>query len=80
MDCQFTLIDMIQMRHLASPGVEKRQVAAMAKGHSFLLLYDYGNHHLFRIKVVGLNPTLVSGAKYPRVVAKKGKAIKQYGY
>ena len=50
----------------------------LAVGHVFTLLFDFGDHHLFRIKVIGIGPRASGRVEYPRVVSKKGKVPNQY--
>jgi hypothetical protein len=66
----------------ADPGVlsvEKTRIgpAFPQIGHTLLFLFDYGDDWLFRItlKATGIKQPK---ARYPRVVAVKGKAPKQY--
>jgi len=49
----------------------------MPAGHTFKLLYDFGDHNVFTLRFVGVAPR-TPRAKYPRVAASKGKAPKQY--
>ena len=60
-------------------GVEKTRIAQAfpQTGHTLLFLFDYGDDWLFRItlKATGLRQPK---ARYPRVVAAKGKAPEQY--
>ena len=49
----------------------------LVKGHSFAYLFDYGDSHVFTIKVEDVRPKAERG-KYPRVVAKQGEAPEQY--
>ena len=46
-------------------------------GHTMLFLFDYGDEWLFRVKVIGLGER-VTGARYPKVLAKVGPAPEQY--
>jgi len=46
--------------------------------HKFLYHFDYGDDHLFEVKVVGIYPQ-AEKADYPRVVESHGPAPKQYG-
>ncbi|WP_407156006.1 IS1096 element passenger TnpR family protein [Bradyrhizobium sp. STM 3557] len=60
-------------------GVEKTRIfhAFPQAGHTLLFLFDYGDDWLFRItlKATGIKQPK---ARYPRVVAAKGKAPEQY--
>jgi hypothetical protein len=47
-------------------------------GHRFTYLFDFGDNNLFKIRVVGTSKS-AHGAKYPRVIEKKGKSPPQYG-
>jgi len=49
----------------------------LVKGHSFAYLFDYGDNHVFTIKVADIRPQAGPG-KYPRVVEKQGEAPEQY--
>ena len=49
----------------------------LVKGHSFAYLFDYGDNHVFTIKVADIRPQADPG-KYPRVVEKQGEAPEQY--
>ena len=49
----------------------------LVKGHSFAYLFDYGDSHVFTIKVADTRPQAGPG-KYPRVVEKQGEAPEQY--
>ncbi len=49
----------------------------LVKGHSFAYLFDYGDSHVFTIKVEDIQPKAGRG-KYPRVVEKQGEAPEQY--
>ena len=49
----------------------------LVKGHSFAYLFDYGDNHVFTIKVADVRPQAERG-KYPRVVEKQGEAPEQY--
>ncbi len=46
-------------------------------GHQLTYLYDFGDSNLFKLRVVGTSRA-ARGAKYPRVVEKKGKSPPQY--
>lgn len=46
-------------------------------GHRFTYLFDFGDSNLFKIRVVGTSKA-ARGAKYPRVIDKKGKSPPQY--
>lgn len=48
-------------------------------GHEIAYLYDFGDSHLFRIKVAGVHPK-APRATYPRVTGKVGKSPPQYGH
>jgi hypothetical protein len=50
----------------------------LVKGHSFAYLFDYGDNHVFTIKVEDVRPQAERG-KYPRVVELRGEAPEQYG-
>lgn len=52
--------------------------AGLVKGHTFLYLFDFGDNHLFRVKVVGTRATAGPGP-FPRIVDSVGKAPPQYG-
>jgi hypothetical protein len=43
----------------------------------FLYLFDFGDDHLFDIQVMSINPKAPKG-KYPKVVGKQGRSLKQY--
>jgi hypothetical protein len=49
----------------------------LVRRHTFLYLFDYGDNHLFEIKVADIHPEAGRG-RYPRVVAAKGEAPEQY--
>ena len=49
----------------------------LVKGHQFTYLFDYGDNHVFTIKVEDIRPQAGPG-KYPRVVEKQGEAPEQY--
>ena len=49
----------------------------LVKGHQFAYLFDYGDNHVFTIKVEDIRPQAGPG-KYPRVVEKQGEAPEQY--
>jgi len=49
----------------------------LVKGHQFTYLFDYGDNHVFTIKVEAIRPQAGPG-KYPRVVEKQGEAPEQY--
>jgi pRiA4b ORF-3-like protein len=44
----------------------------------FLFLFDYGDEWHFGMKLVRQNPTVETGARYPRIVAQQGDAPPQY--
>ena len=46
--------------------------------HTFLYLFDYGDHHLFEIKVVDIQSQALSNVSYPRVAESQGEAPPQY--
>jgi len=49
----------------------------LVKGHQFTYLFDYGDNHVFGIKVEDIRSQAGPG-KYPRVVEKQGDAPEQY--
>jgi hypothetical protein len=49
----------------------------LVKGHQFSYLFDYGDSHMFTIKVEDIRPQAGPG-KYPRVVEEQGEAPEQY--
>jgi hypothetical protein len=66
----------------ADPGVlsvkkTKIEEAFPAAGHVLTFLFDYGDDWLFRVKLTGTGKK-VAKVRYPRVVASKGEAPKQY--
>jgi hypothetical protein len=66
----------------ADPGVRgvrktKIEEAFPAAGHVLTFLFDYGDEWLFRVKLTG-TARKVAKVRYPRVVASKGEAPKQY--
>lgn len=48
------------------------------KGHRLVELFDYGDRHIFEIKLTDMLPQ-ASGREYPRIVATTGKPPEQYG-
>ncbi|MCY1074954.1 IS1096 element passenger TnpR family protein [Archangium lansingense] len=50
----------------------------LTRGHEFIFRYDFGDDHRFRVTVADVQENRSPRAKYPRVVAKTGKAPKQY--
>lgn len=48
-----------------------------APGDKWQFLFDYGDDHRFIVEVLGFGE-VETGVKYPRVVARKGKAPPQY--
>jgi len=66
----------------ADPGVasvKKTKIAQAfpAIGHTMLFLFDYGDDWHFRVSLRGTD-TKVAKVRYPRVVATKGEAPRQY--
>jgi hypothetical protein len=51
----------------------------LVKGHRFAYLFDYGDNHVFTVKIEDIRPQAGPG-KYPQVVAKQGEAPEQYQY
>jgi len=49
----------------------------LVPGHRFLYHYDYGDDHLFEIKVIAVRPDIPAG-NYPRLLDSHGKAPPQY--
>ena len=49
----------------------------LVKGHSFLLLFDYGAKHRFQLKVASTSGSLDALVRYPRVIATEGEAPEQ---
>jgi hypothetical protein len=47
-------------------------------GHEFTLLYDFGDSNELAVRVVDIRERADPRIKYPRVVAKDGKAPPQY--
>ncbi len=70
---------------IGSPWSESRRYAdevklsslKLRKGRKFLYLFDFGDNHEFDVEVLELNGIGAPGI-YPRIVAKKGRAPKQY--
>lgn len=51
--------------------------AGLAKGHTFLYLFDFGENHLFHVKLVGTRANAGPG-RLPRIVESVGAAPPQY--
>lgn len=49
----------------------------LTAGHEFLYLFDFGDEHLFSVRVVGFGE-VKKGEKYPKLVHADGKAPPQY--
>lgn len=47
-------------------------------GHEFTFHYDFGDSNEFNVRVVDIRERADPRVKYPRVVAKEGKAPPQY--
>ena len=50
----------------------------LTRRHTFLYLFDYGDHHLFEIKVVDIQALALPNVSYPRVTGGRGDAPPQY--
>jgi hypothetical protein len=50
----------------------------LKRRHTFLYLFDYGDHNLFEIKVVDVQARALPGVNYPRVTDSDGEAPLQY--
>ena len=50
----------------------------LRKGHALTYLFDFGDNHVFKLRVVGVGERGPRGAKLPRTRAKKGKRPEQY--
>jgi hypothetical protein len=48
------------------------------RGHKFIFRYDFGDDHRFQVTVADIHEHRSPRAKYPRVVARTGKAPEQY--
>lgn len=48
------------------------------RGHTLLFRYDFGDDHRFRVAVADIQEQRARRVKYPRVVARTGKAPEQY--
>ncbi len=50
----------------------------LVRRHTFLYLFDYGDHHLFEVKVVDIQEQALPKVRYPRVTDSHGDAPPQY--
>ncbi|WNG55225.1 plasmid pRiA4b ORF-3 family protein [Archangium gephyra] len=48
------------------------------RGHKFIFRYDFGDDHRFQVTVADIQEHRSPRMKYPRVVARTGKALEQY--
>jgi hypothetical protein len=63
-----------------SPGPMDLPLGAfgLTRGHKFIFRYDFGDDHRFQVTVADIHEHRSPRAKYPRVVARTGKAPEQY--
>jgi hypothetical protein len=61
-------------RHTHQMTIESLELIPEKK---FLYLFDYGDNHEFDVTVLSINPQASKG-KYPKIIAKQGKAPPQY--
>lgn len=55
----------------------KIQTLGLRKGRRFLYLFDYGDQHHFKVKVIGFGE-VKKGEKYPKLLESIGKSPPQY--
>lgn len=63
-----------------SPGPTDLPLGAfgLTRGHEFIFRYGFGDAHRFQVTIADIHEHRSPRAKYPRVVARTGKAPEQY--